>query len=163
MGQYKNYFKQRMCDDLKKIMVIATSAYIIDTPLEVNSEGSNGQDGHWQGANLQRSGISLHSWVVFGGGMRPSPLELAQGQQGALGGGEAALFPAVWMSISLFLFLGCFALSSPPRAARPQMLCIHLLRHWMNKGWVLTWGAEELQWGARWFQFLMCMFGLISC
>ena len=38
-----------------------------------------------------------------------------------------------------------------------------VLRYWMDTGWVLTWGAEELQWGARWFQFLMCMFQLISC
>lgn len=62
---------------LKKMMGVATSIYIIDTPLEANSEGSNGQDAHLQGSYLQRSGIYLHSWAVFGaGGVCPSPSDL---------------------------------------------------------------------------------------
>lgn len=119
---------------LKKIIGVATSTYVIDAPLEVNSDCSNGQDAHLQGSYLQRCGIYLHSWAVFGAeGVCPSPSDLAQDQQGTLDGGEAArVLPCEWAFPCLPLLA---VLPFPPRAARP-----HICR---DTGWTKAGSSSE--------------------
>ena len=89
---------------------------------------------------MQRSGIDLHSWAVFcAGGTRPSPLDLAQDWQGTLGGGEAAHFPALRVSVSCFLLL--VVLPVPVVPEQPDLgRCVSVCR---GTGWTKAGSSPE--------------------
>lgn len=124
VGQYKELLWAVSVRWLKRIMIVSTSTYIIDTPCKLTVKGLMGK-------------VSS-----FG----PDP-----GQAGHFGcWGGCPLLLWEW-TVSWFSPLT--VLPSSPRADRPWMLCVLLLRCCMDKGWVLAWGTEELQGEIIYFSF----------
>lgn len=133
VGQYKELLWTVGVRWLRRIMVVATSTYIIDTPWKLTLKGLMGRMFTWQGLYLLRSGIYVST---------PRECLLPEG----------CVLIWTWPRVSRGLLMSKWAVSwfSPltdlptsPRAARPWMLCVHLLRCWMDKGWVLAWGEQD--------------------
>lgn len=125
-------------------MGVATSIYLIDTPLEVDSERCN-----WQGARIYTDleFISISGqYLVLGGCVLP----LQTWQRISRARWLVGRLPRSPPRQRTFPCLPLLALLPfPPRAAGPRKLCVPLPRYWMAEGWVLIRGAKELQWGLR--------------